>query len=93
MPSPLHKFYDILFMSKLKNRVNNFMKASFDFMAILAVTWILISITITILLWSHLGARGWIWLGIHHTVCIIGCSHEYFRYQKRQVVRKEALSQ
>lgn len=69
------------------------MKTPLDFMAILAVAWIITSLLVTLLLWNHLGARGWIWLGIHHVLCLIGCSHEYFRYQKRQALRNEARSQ
>ena len=60
------------------------MRTSIDLLAILAVSWALASIGITVLLFEDLGSRGWLWLGIHHIFCIIGCTHEYFRYQKRQ---------
>ena len=60
-----------------------FMK-SVDIQAIIAVTWGIVAISLTIILWSSLGGRGWLWLGIHHTFCIIGCTTEYFRYQGRQ---------
>ena len=59
-----------------------------DIQAVLAVTWLLIAIGFTILLLPYLGARGWFWLGIHHLLCLIGCGHEYFRYQKREQERR-----
>ena len=60
------------------------MRTSFDFFAIIAVTWALASVGLTILLYGQLGTRGLFWLSIHHTFCLIGCTHEYFRYQNRQ---------
>ena len=69
------------------------MQTSIDIQAIIAVTWVISSFILTLLLFNTLGARGWVWLGIHHILCTIGCSHEYLRYQKRQVLRRKALSQ
>ena len=55
-----------------------------DIQAILAVAWMLSAVVLTLLLADHLGGRGWLWLTIHHIICLIGCTHEYFRYKKRQ---------
>ena len=59
-----------------------------DFQAILAVAWTLCAIGLTLALYDSLGARGWLWLGIHHFFCILGCTTEYFRYQSRQLRKK-----
>ena len=64
------------------NRVND-MK-SIDIQAILATTWLLVAIIVTVIFGSELGGRGWFWLIIHHIFCLIGCSTEYNRYQRRQ---------
>ena len=55
----------------------------FDILAIIAVTWALTSIVMTVLLLDKLGARGWLWLGIHHLFCLIGVSHEWRKHQRR----------
>ena len=64
-----------------------------DIQAILAVTWLLVAIAITLLLGPNLGGRGWLWLSIHHTFCIVGCGTEYVRYQRRQERRNSTRSQ
>ena len=51
--------------------------------SIIAVTWALIAVSITFFLFDKLGARGWLWLSIHHIFCIIGVSHEWIKHQKR----------
>lgn len=63
-----------------------------DIQAILAVSWLLVAIGISIVFGPYLGARGWLWLGIHHVLCIIGCGHEYFRYQRRIQQAKTAMN-
>lgn len=63
---------------------------SVDIQAIVAVTWVLVALAITIILGPKLGGRGWLWMSIHHIFCAIGCSTEYFRYQRRQERRKTA---
>lgn len=55
----------------------------FDILAIIAVTWVLSSIMMTIILYDKLGARGWLWLSVHHSFCMIGVSHEWKKHQKR----------
>lgn len=65
---------------------------SIDLQAIIAVTWFLVAMTITFLLGPKIGGRGWLWLGIHHIFCVIGCGTEYVRYQRRQERRNSTRS-
>ena len=44
--------------------------------ATIALTWILFSIIITFVICSDLGARGWMFLLIHHVFCVIGAGSE-----------------
>jgi hypothetical protein len=46
---------------------------------IIAVTWLLTGAGLTILIGPELGWRGWLWLGIHNLLCVIGSSHELWR--------------
>jgi hypothetical protein len=65
-----------------------------DLSAIIAVSWALIAIIMTVILYDKLGARGWLWLWVHHIFCIIGVSYEWREHQKRvQALEKCALSQ
>jgi hypothetical protein len=43
---------------------------------VLAISWALAAIALTLLLGGRLGLRGWIWLSLHHFFCVIGVSHE-----------------
>jgi hypothetical protein len=44
--------------------------------ATIALTWVLFSIIITCLIYGDLGTRGWTFLLIHHTFCLIGAGTE-----------------
>ena len=44
--------------------------------ATIALTWILFSIIITFVIYSDLGTRGWIFLLVHHVLCVIGAGSE-----------------
>jgi hypothetical protein len=63
---------------------------SIDIQAVLATAWFLIAIFLTVVLYPQLGGRGLLWLGIHHIFCLVGCTTEYFRYQRRQERRNKA---
>ena len=54
-----------------------------DLGRVVAITWILVAVGITVLVGPELGWRGWLWLGLHHLLCLIGASHELWR--KRNV--------
>ena len=61
--------------------------SDFDIQAVLAVTWVLSSILLTIALGDKLGVRGWLWLMVHHIVCLLSCAHELRRYRTRQKLK------
>ena len=48
----------------------------FHFKAIIALTWILVSIIITCIIYDDLGFRGWVFLSMHHIFCMIGAGTE-----------------
>jgi hypothetical protein len=58
-----------------------------DIGVIIALTWAMIAIAVTALYWENLGLRGWIWLGVHHVACGIGCAHELWRGRQRHKAR------
>lgn len=62
-------------------------KREFDIGAILAVTWVMVAVGLTVLFAPQLGIRGLGWLAAHHLLCIVGVSHERTRYRKRQALR------
>ena len=62
-------------------------KREFDVGAILAVTWVIVALGLTVVFAPQLGIRGLSWLAAHHLLCIVGVSHEYTRYRKRQALR------
>jgi len=57
---------------------------------IIALAWLFAAIAMTVLVGPKLGLRGWLWMGAHHIVCVIGVSHEMWRGWKR---RKKRLAQ
>ena len=63
------------------------MKKPIDIGFVMALSWMLIALGITIFIGPMLGARGWLWLLIHHVLCLIGVTHEFRRYKKRQALR------
>ena len=56
---------------------------------IVALAWAMVAVAVTTLYGEQLGLRGWIWLGIHHVACGLGCTHELWRGWQR---RAQALS-
>ena len=46
---------------------------------VLAFTWLLATVVLSILLAPSLGARGLMWLGFHNALCVIGCGWEIRR--------------
>ena len=41
---------------------------------VLAFTWLLAAVVLSMLLAPSLGARGLMWLGFHNVLCVIGCA-------------------
>ena len=62
-------------------------KREFDIGAIVAVTWVLVAVGLTVVFAPRLGLRGLAWLGAHHLLCAVGVTHEYTRYRKRQAAK------
>lgn len=46
---------------------------------IVALTWVVIAIGVTLMIGPSLGWRGWGWLLAHHLLCAVGASHELLR--------------
>ena len=46
---------------------------------IVAFSWLLASVMLSLLLVPSLGARGLMWLGLHNALCLIGCGWEIRR--------------
>lgn len=56
----------------------------FDFGFVVAVAWLIFAVALTLWLGPSLGARGWLWLGVHHALCVIGAGHELWRARARR---------
>ncbi len=55
-----------------------------DLGVIIALAWVMAAIGVTVLYGGQLGFRGWVWLGVHHVACAIGCTHELWQGWKRR---------
>ena len=51
---------------------------------VLAFSWLLASVVLTLLLAPSLGARGLMWRGLHNALCVFGCSWEVRRAGRLQ---------
>jgi len=61
--------------------------------AVLAVAWIWVAVGLTVVFAPHLGLRGWLWLGMHHVLCVVGVGHELRGYRsRRREVRERAMA-
>ena len=56
----------------------------FDFGFVVAVAWLIFAVVLTAWLGPSLGARGWLWLGVHHALCLVGSGHELWRARARR---------
>ena len=50
-----------------------------DVGVIIALVWLMVAVAMTVLYGPELGLRGWLWLGFHHVLCVLGASHELWR--------------
>ena len=41
-----------------------------------ALSWLAVAAGLTVALGPELGWRGWMWLLIHHAICLAGAGHE-----------------
>ncbi|MCB9743740.1 MAG: hypothetical protein H6741_15005 [Alphaproteobacteria bacterium] len=51
---------------------------------IVAIAWLGVALGLTLVLGPRLGLRGWLWLGLHHALCLVGCAHELVRGWRRR---------
>lgn len=63
-----------------------------DWGLVVALTWAMVALIGTLLLAPQLGLRGWLWLGLHHLVCLVGVTHELVRAWGRRAARLSAPS-
>jgi hypothetical protein len=42
----------------------------------IALAWIVVAIGLTVVLAPLMGLRGWMWLGVHHWLCLFGAGWE-----------------
>ena len=56
---------------------------------VLAMTWLLVSMIMTILLMPTLGARGLFWLCLQDLACLIGCGWEIRRAWQVQAALRD----
>ncbi len=61
-----------------------------DIGVVVALAWLMSAAVVTLIYGPILGLRGWIWLGVHHVLCGVGCTHELTRGWKRRRVRLNA---
>lgn len=61
-----------------------------DWLLIIALTWLISAVGLTILLGPSLGLRGLCWLGLHHLLAAIGVAHELRRAWRRRQARLAA---
>lgn len=55
-----------------------------DMYNIVAVAWIIFAMLFTIIFGAYLGARGWLWLSVHHLFCFVSAIHSWKRYQHKK---------
>jgi hypothetical protein len=67
-------------------------RRTLDIYAILAVTWLLVAVGLTVVFAPRLGIRGLGWMAAHHLLCLVGVSHEYTRYRRRQALRASSAA-
>jgi hypothetical protein len=60
-------------------------RLSVDIGLVVALSWLGVAVGVSVVLGPQLGMRGWLWLGAHHLLCVVGCGHELWRaWQRRQ---------
>lgn len=55
------------------------MRARFDLGRMVAAAWLIAMVGVTLSIGPSLGWRGWMWLGAHNVLCVIGSVHELWR--------------
>lgn len=60
---------------------------------VVAFSWLLASVMLSLLLAPSLGARGLMWLGLHNGLCLIGCGWEIRRAWRIQKTDSDTLDE
>lgn len=60
------------------------MRARFDLGRTVAAAWLISMVGVTVLIGPSLGWRGWMWLGAHNVLCVVGSVHELWRKRTPQ---------
>lgn len=55
--------------------------------AVIALAWLGVALGLTIAFGPQLGLRGWMWLGLHHSLALLGAGHELWRARRRAAAR------
>lgn len=50
---------------------------------VVALSWAAVAVGLTVVIGPQLGLRGWLWLGLHHLLCLVGVGHELWRERRR----------
>lgn len=58
-------------------------KRRVDAGTVIALAWAVVAVLVTLLFGPMLGARGWLWLGLHDLLCAAGVTHELIRARRR----------
>ena len=61
-----------------------------DLGVVVALSWAMSAVGVTVIFGPQLGLRGWALLGTHHLFCLAGVSHEMWRGWKRRKARMES---
>lgn len=51
---------------------------------VVALAWLGVAAGLTVVFGPTLGLRGWCWLGVHHTLALVGAVHELWRARRRR---------
>jgi hypothetical protein len=63
------------------------MRAPFDLGRAIAAAWLIAALGVTVAIGPSLGWRGWMWLGAHDVLCVVGAGHELWR---KRVTRSDS---
>ena len=67
--------------------VTGSIRARIDLWVVLAFAWLGVALGLTLVFGPRLGLRGWVWLGLHHLLCLVGVTHELRRGWRRRQAR------
>lgn len=51
---------------------------------VLALSWVVVAIGVTVMLAPILGLRGWVWLGLHHLVMVVTITLQVLLHRRKR---------